>query len=76
MVLNALGAALAARGLRREVAAVVNRTRVVASPEPLEILDAAAIRCPVDAGMVTVCNGGEGSGSCETPRAAYTVWRP
>ncbi len=34
--------------------------RVVASPEPLEILDAAAIRALVAAGFVVVANGGGG----------------
>ncbi len=34
--------------------------RVVASPEPLEILDAAAVRALVDAGFVVVANGGGG----------------
>jgi carbamate kinase len=34
--------------------------RVVASPEPLEILDAEAVRTLVDAGYVVVANGGGG----------------
>jgi len=34
--------------------------RVVASPEPLEILDADAVRALVDAGFVVVANGGGG----------------
>ena len=34
--------------------------RVVASPTPLEILDAAAVRALVDAGFVVVANGGGG----------------
>ena len=34
--------------------------RVVASPEPLEILDAPAARALLDAGYVVVCNGGGG----------------
>jgi carbamate kinase len=34
--------------------------RVVASPKPLEILDAAAVRALVDAGFVVVANGGGG----------------
>lgn len=34
--------------------------RVVASPEPLEILDAAAVRALVDAGFVVIANGGGG----------------
>jgi carbamate kinase len=34
--------------------------RVVASPEPLEILDAPAARALCDAGYVVVCNGGGG----------------
>jgi carbamate kinase len=34
--------------------------RVVASPEPLEILDAAAVRTLVEAGFVVIANGGGG----------------
>ena len=34
--------------------------RVVASPEPLEILDAPAVRALVDAGFVVIANGGGG----------------
>jgi carbamate kinase len=34
--------------------------RVVASPEPLEILDAPAVRTLVDAGFVVIANGGGG----------------
>ena len=34
--------------------------RVVASPEPLEILDAAAVACLVDAGFIVIANGGGG----------------
>jgi carbamate kinase len=34
--------------------------RVVASPEPREVLDAAAVRALVDAGFVVVANGGGG----------------
>jgi carbamate kinase len=34
--------------------------RVVASPEPLEILDAAAVAALVDAGFVVIANGGGG----------------
>lgn len=34
--------------------------RMVASPEPLEILDAAAVRALVDAGFVVIANGGGG----------------
>jgi carbamate kinase len=34
--------------------------RVVASPEPLEILDAEAVRTLVDAGFVVIANGGGG----------------
>ncbi len=104
VVLNALEAALAARGLRRPVAALVTRTlvdhrdegftrptkpvgrylpqaeaelllghgetwqdrgargwrRVVASPEPLEVLDGAAVTALVAAGFVVVANGGGG----------------
>lgn len=104
ILLNALGRALAARGLDRPVAALVTRTlvaaddpgftrptkpigrylpraeaqalaahgqtwadrgergwrRVVASPEPLEVLDAAAVRVLTDAGFLVVANGGGG----------------
>jgi carbamate kinase len=35
--------------------------RVVASPEPREILDAVAVRALVDAGLVVVANGGGGT---------------
>jgi carbamate kinase len=34
--------------------------RVVASPEPLEVIDAPAARALLDAGYVVVCNGGGG----------------
>jgi carbamate kinase len=104
VVLNALEFALAARAVRRPVAAVVTRTlvdgadpgfaapskpigrylpaaeasvlvshgetwqdrgargwrRVVASPEPLEVLDAPAVVALVGAGFVVVANGGGG----------------
>lgn len=104
VLMNALDAALAARGLRRRTAAVVTRTlvawddpgftrptkpigrylpaadaallvehgetwedrgergwrRVVASPEPLEIVDLGPIEALVAAGFVTVANGGGG----------------
>jgi carbamate kinase len=104
VVLSALEAALAARAVRRPVAAVVTRTlvdgsdpgftspskpigrylpaaeaavlvshgetwqdrgprgwrRVVASPEPLEVLDAPAVVALVSAGFVVVANGGGG----------------
>jgi carbamate kinase len=104
VVLNALEPALAARAVRRPVAAVVTRTlvdsadpgftapskpigrylpaaeaavlvshgetwqdrgargwrRVVASPEPLEVLDAPAVVALVAAGFVVVTNGGGG----------------
>ncbi|TDE00258.1 carbamate kinase [Jiangella asiatica] len=104
IVLNALERALAARGVRRRVAAVVTRTlvdasdpgfgrptkpigrylpppeakvliehgqvwedrgprgwrRVVASPEPVEVLDAAAVAALLAAGFVVVANGGGG----------------
>ena len=104
VLLNALDAALAVRGVRRPTAAVVTRTlvdlddpafdrptkpigrylsrdeaqvliehgqhfedrgekgwrRVVASPEPKQILDSAAVLALVDAGFVVVANGGGG----------------
>src|SRR4051812_7649851 len=104
LLLDALGDALAVRGLPRQVAALVSRTlvdaadpafaapakpvgrylptgeaaamiahgqtwqhrgergwrRVVASPEPLEVLDAAAAHALLDAGFVVVCAGGGG----------------
>src|SRR3954470_7468156 len=104
LLLDALGDALAARGLPRLVAALVSRTlvdaadpafavpakpigrylpageaatmiahgqtwqprgergwrRVVASPEPLEVLDAAAAHALLDAGFVVICAGGGG----------------
>jgi carbamate kinase len=104
VLMDALDAALARRGLDRRTAAVVTRTlvsaddagftrptkpigrflpaedaallvehgetwedrgekgwrRVVASPEPLEIIDAPAARALVDAGFVVVANGGGG----------------
>jgi len=104
VVLSALEAALAARGVRRPVAALVTRTlvdgsdpgfqrpskpigrylpaaeaavlvghgetwqdrgprgwrRVVASPEPLEVLDAEAVVVLAAAGFVVVANGGGG----------------
>ncbi len=104
VLMNALEAALAERGIERRTATVVTRTRVasddagfthptkpigrylpaddaallvdhgetwedrgergwrrvVASPEPLEILDAAAVQALVDAGFVVVANGGGG----------------
>ena len=104
VLMNALEAAMAARGVERRTAALVTRTlvdagdagfvsptkpigrflsardaavlvehgetwedrgekgwrRVVASPEPLEILDAPAVRALVDAGFVVVANGGGG----------------
>ena len=104
VLMNALDAALARRGVDRRTAAVVTRTlvdaddagfttptkpigrylpaeeaavliehgetwedrgekgwrRVVASPEPLEILDAPAVRALVDAGFVVIANGGGG----------------
>ncbi len=104
LILDALDAALAARGTDRRVAALVTRTRVdgadagfakptkpigrylpadqaatlvehgqtwedrgekgwrrvVASPEPLEIVDAAAIQVLADAGFVVVAAGGGG----------------
>jgi carbamate kinase len=104
ILMDALDAALARRGVVRRTAAVVTRTlvdagdpgfvnptkpigrylpqqdaavlvehgetwqdrgergwrRVVASPEPLEIIDAAAVTALVDAGFVVVGNGGGG----------------
>ena len=104
VLMNALEAALATRGLDRRSAALVTRAlvdagdpgfekptkpigrflpadqalvlvdhgetwedrgekgwrRVVASPEPLEILDAPAVQTLVDAGYVVVANGGGG----------------
>lgn len=104
VLVNALDAALAARGVQRRTAAVVTRTlvsgddpgftrptkpigrylppadaallvehgetwedrgekgwrRVVASPEPLEIVDLAPVEALVAAGFVTVANGGGG----------------
>jgi carbamate kinase len=104
ILLDALEAALAARGLHRPVAAIVTRTlvtaddpgfshptkpigrylpreeaalliehgqtfedrgargwrRVVASPEPREILDAAAVSTLAEQGFVVVANGGGG----------------
>jgi carbamate kinase len=104
VLMNALEAALASRGLARQLATVVTRTRVdpddpgftrptkpigrylpadqaevlvehgetwedrgekgwrrlVASPEPLEILDAPAVLSLIEAGFVVVANGGGG----------------
>ena len=104
VLMDALEAALARRGIERRTAALVTRTlvdaddpgfskptkpigrflpaeeaallvehgetwedrgekgwrRVVASPEPLEILDAPAVQALVDAGFVVVANGGGG----------------
>jgi carbamate kinase len=104
VLMNALDAALAGRGLDRRTATVVTRAlvsaadpgfsrptkpigrylpadeaavlvehgetwedrgekgwrRVVASPEPLEIVDAPAVQALVDAGFVVVANGGGG----------------
>jgi carbamate kinase len=104
VIVNALEAALAERGIARPVAALVTRTlvdagdpgfarptkpigrylpadqaavmaahgqvwedrgergwrRVVASPEPLEVLDAGAVRTLVEAGFVVVACGGGG----------------
>ena len=110
-LLNALDRALASRGVRRPMAALVTRTlvdrndpafarpskpigryvtaeeaatmiehgetwedrgergwrRVVPSPEPLEVLDAAAVTALFEAGFVVVANGG---GGVPTVRAA------
>ena len=110
-LLNALDGALASRGVRRPMAALVTRTlvdrndpafarpskpigryvtaeeaatmiehgetwedrgergwrRVVPSPEPLEVLDAAAVTALFEAGFVVVANGG---GGVPTVRAA------
>jgi carbamate kinase len=104
VLMNALDAALAERGMEKRCATVVTRTlvdphdpgfakptkpigrflpadeaallmehgetwedrgekgwrRVVASPEPLKILDAPAVQALVDAGFVVVANGGGG----------------
>jgi carbamate kinase len=104
VLMNALDAELAARGIDRRTATVVTRAlvdsddpgfghptkpigrflpraeaevliehgetwedrgekgwrRVVASPEPIEILDAPAVRALVDAGFVVIANGGGG----------------
>ncbi len=104
VLMNALDAALARRGIDRRTAALVTRTlvaadddgftrptkpigrylsrdeaevliahgetwedrgekgwrRVVASPEPLEIVDAPAVQALVEAGFVVVANGGGG----------------
>ncbi len=104
VLMNALEAALAARGVRRRVAAVVTRTlvnvddpgfvhpskpvgrylsreeaavliehgqhfedrgergwrRMVASPEPLEILDAGVVSTLADGGCLVIANGGGG----------------
>ena len=104
VLMNALDAALARRGVERRTATVVTRTlvasnddgfarpskpigrylpaeeaavlvehgetwedrgekgwrRVVASPEPLQIVDAPAVRALVEAGFVVVANGGGG----------------
>jgi len=104
ILMNALDAALATRGIDRPTAALVTRTRVdpedpafgkpskpigrylsrdeasrmiehgetwedrgergwrrmVASPEPLEVQDAAAVAALVDAGFVVIANGGGG----------------
>jgi len=104
VLMDALDAALAERGVVRRTAAIVTRTRVdagdpgfvnptkpigrflpkedasllvehgerwedrgakgwrrvVASPEPLEILDAPAVSCLVDAGFIVIANGGGG----------------
>ncbi|MCW2764954.1 MAG: carbamate kinase [Nocardioides sp.] len=104
VLMNALDAALAVRGVERRTATVVTRTlvasddpgfdqptkpvgrflpraeaelliehgetwqdrgekgwrRVVASPEPLEIVDAPAVGTLVDAGFVVIANGGGG----------------
>ncbi|WP_460830561.1 carbamate kinase [Nocardioides hungaricus] len=111
VLMNALDAALAARGVERRTAAVVTRAlvdaadagftrptkpigrylsaeeaavliehgetwedrgergwrRVVASPEPLEILDAPAVRTLVEAGFVVVANGGGGIPTVRDP---------
>ena len=104
VLMNALEAALASRGVERRTATIVTRTRVsaeddgfrtptkpigrflsaaeaqlliehgetwqdrgekgwrrvVASPEPLEILDAPAVHALVEAGFIVVANGGGG----------------
>lgn len=45
--------------------------RVVASPEPLEILDAEAVSTLVDAGFVVVANGGGGIPVAELPGGGW-----
>lgn len=45
--------------------------RVVASPEPLEILELGAIRLLVEAGMVVICAGGGGVPVAPRPAGGY-----
>jgi len=46
--------------------------RVVASPEPLEILELAAVTLLVDAGMVVICAGGGGVPVAPRPGGGYS----
>lgn len=46
--------------------------RVVASPEPLEILELAAIRLLVEAGMLVICAGGGGVPVAPRPGGGYS----
>jgi len=57
---DAEAAVLVERGETWEDRGAKGWRRVVASPEPLEILDAAAVTALVDAGFLVVANGGGG----------------
>jgi carbamate kinase len=57
---DAEAAALVERGETWEDRGAKGWRRVVASPEPLEIVDAAAVTALVEAGFVVVANGGGG----------------
>ncbi len=57
---DAEAAVLVERGETWEDRGAKGWRRVVASPEPLEVVDAAAVRALVDAGFVVVANGGGG----------------
>jgi carbamate kinase len=57
---DAEAAVLVARGETWEDRGAKGWRRVVASPEPLEIIDAPAVTTLVDAGFVVVANGGGG----------------
>lgn len=66
-----------ARRLEREKGWVCARDgpawrRVVASPEPLEILELAAIRLLVEAGMLVICAGGGGVPVAPRPGGGYS----